>query len=491
MVGIISAGAYVPQSRLQRGIVANAHAWFAPGLKALGRGERAMANWDEDAITMGVEAGRDCLEGIERERVARVVLASSSHPFLDRQNAGVVKEALNLGDAVDALDVGGSQRAGTSALLDSLYAARGGAGDTLCVAADARRTQPGSESELLFGDAAAALLVGDDDHLAAEFLAGYTITTDFVDHFRAQGQTFDYAWEARWVRDEGYATIAPKAVAGALAKAGLRADQVDRFLMGAPMRGLAALVAKASGIGPEKVADPLELKMGDAGVAHPLILLAHALAIAKAGDVVVVAAFGQGCDALVLRATGLCSGGLGVAGWLARRRAETNYLKYLAFRGHLDVERGMRAEFDQKTALTALYRNRKAVLGLVGGKCSKTGVVQFPKSQISVSQDERAVGTQEDYPLAERRARVLTHTADRLTYSPDPPAYYGVIDFEQGGRMTVEFTDVVEPSDVEVGAVVRMMFRIKAVDETRGFIKYFWKAAPDYRPINTLAMAAR
>jgi hypothetical protein len=28
---------------------------------------------------------------------------------------------------------------------------------------------------------------------------------------------------------------------------------------------------------------------------------------------------------------------------------------------------------------------------------------------------------------------------------------------------------------------MRMMFRIKAVDETRGFTKYFWKAVPDYR----------
>jgi hypothetical protein len=28
---------------------------------------------------------------------------------------------------------------------------------------------------------------------------------------------------------------------------------------------------------------------------------------------------------------------------------------------------------------------------------------------------------------------------------------------------------------------MRMMFRIKAVDETRHFTKYFWKAVPDFR----------
>ena len=172
--------------------------------------------------------------------------------------------------------------------------------------------------------------------------------------------------------------------------------------------------------------------------------------------------------------------GLGVSGWLARRRPEPNYVKYLALAGHLALDRGMRAELDQKTALTALYRNRKTVMGLVGGRCTRTGVVQFPKSPVSVAQNDRAVGTQEDYPLAERGARIVTHTADNLTYSPAPPCCYGTIDFDEGGRMVAEFADM-EAEDVQVGTRVRMMFRIKAVDEKRGFTKYFWKAAPDYR----------
>lgn len=85
--------------------------------------------------------------------------------------------------------------------------------------------------------------------------------------------------------------------------------------------------------------------------------------------------------------------------------------------------------------------------------------------------------TQEDYPLADRRATVLTYTADQLTYTPDPPNYYGMIEFEGGGRMLSEFTDV-DPERIDVGAPMRMMFRVKARDERSGFIKYFWKAVP-------------
>jgi hydroxymethylglutaryl-CoA synthase len=115
--------------------------------------------------------------------------------------------------------------------------------------------------------------------------------------------------------------------------------------------------------------------------------------------------------------------------------------------------------------------------------------VQFPKSDVSVAQNDWAVGTQEDYPLADRVARVMTYTADRLTYSMDPPLYYGTVEFEEGGRMMVEFADV-EADDVVVGAPMRMMFRIKAVDEVRDFTKYFWKAVPDYRAAAKTALAA-
>jgi uncharacterized OB-fold protein len=135
----------------------------------------------------------------------------------------------------------------------------------------------------------------------------------------------------------------------------------------------------------------------------------------------------------------------------------------------------MRAEMDQKPVLTALYRNRKTVLGLIGSRCTETGTVQFPRSVISVNQEQPLVGTQEDYPLADKPARIMTYTSDSLTYTPDPPAYYGMIEFEGGGRMVAEFTDVDE-KDLNVGAAMRMVFRIKATDETRGFTKYFWKA---------------
>jgi hydroxymethylglutaryl-CoA synthase len=165
----------------------------------------------------------------------------------------------------------------------------------------------------------------------------------------------------------------------------------------------------------------------------------------------------------------------GLVRWTTWRKSEDNYLKFLAFSGQLQLHKGMRAEMDQKLVLTALYRHRKTVLGLVGSRCTETGTVQFPRSEISVNQDRPLRGTQEDYPLAEKLAHIMTYTSDSLTYTPDPPAYYGMIEFEEGGRMVAEFADVDE-KDLNVGTTMRMVFRIKATDDVRGFTKYFWKA---------------
>src|SRR5258708_613349 len=103
-IGILAFGAYIPKRRLQRAAVYAAHSWFAPGLKGAAKGERAIGNWDEDPITMAVEAGRDALAGWDRGKVGSVSLASTTLPYADRLNAGVVKEALNLSDNVGAFD---------------------------------------------------------------------------------------------------------------------------------------------------------------------------------------------------------------------------------------------------------------------------------------------------------------------------------------------------------------------------------------------------
>ena len=478
--GIHALGGYIPRLRLDRGAIAKANSWFNPALLALGRGERAVAGWDEDTITMAVEAGRDCLSRRARDEVAHVVLASTTLPFQDRQNAGVVAEALHLAGETGTLDIAGSQRAGTSALIAACRQAAGGAGPVLVTSAEKRRTRAASMLELTTGDAAAALLVGRGDGVA-KLLGHATYSTDFVDHYRGQDEPFDYVWEERWLRDEGFMKIIPEAVDRALSASGLEARDIDHFCFPSPMRRAGPAVARKLGLAEGSVRDNLQGTCGEAGCAHPLVMLAHVLETATPGDRILVIGFGQGCDALVFEATDALADSRperGISGCLARRRPDTDYHRFLGVNNLVELEHGLRSETDQQTAPTTLYRNRTMVLGLVGGRCSKCGTLQFPKSNVCVNPNCHAADTQEDHPFSDMPATMRSYTSDRLTYSMAPPAYYGMVQFEEGGRTMIDFTDIDADTRLEVGTAMRMVFRVKEYDTRRGFRRYFWKAAP-------------
>ena len=476
MPGITAYGAYLPRRRLQRSAIAAANTWFDASLRGLARGERTMCSWDEDTVTMAVEAARDMGPAAQ---VQALFLASTTHPFAVRQNAGIVAEALNLGSELRTMDVAGSLRASTTALMSALDAAAAGA-QAVVVAADRRKARAGSPMEMLSGDGAAALQVGAEGEIAT-LLGSATVAADFIDHFRASGDAYDYVWEDRWIRDEGWLKLVPQAVARALAKAGVEPAEVDRLIVPCHLRRVPESVGKACGIAADAVADPMMSTVGQCGTAQPLLMLAAELASATPGQTIVVTGFGQGCDALVFRVTDAIDAARpkrGVAGWLERRVEEANYSKFLTYCGVVEREYGKRAELDRSPALTAQYRNREGVTGFVGGHCERCGTVQYPKAIYCVNPNCGARDTQEPHPMADVPARVKTFTADHLVFSMDPPAYLGLVEFEGGGRTMVEFTEV-DPESFDVGTPTSMRFRIKHVDERRGMRQYFWKAAPD------------
>ena len=152
MIGITAYGAYIPRARLNKQAMADANAWFDPSLNSLAQGERSICNWDEDSITMAVEATQDCLSALSDKTVDSLYLASTTLPFLDRQNSVVVSEALNLDNRIRTMDISSSQRAATSALISLLQGNVGN--NSLLVASELRRLKAGTRSDLRSRDAA-------------------------------------------------------------------------------------------------------------------------------------------------------------------------------------------------------------------------------------------------------------------------------------------------------------------------------------------------
>jgi uncharacterized OB-fold protein len=77
--------------------------------------------------------------------------------------------------------------------------------------------------------------------------------------------------------------------------------------------------------------------------------------------------------------------------------------------------------------------------------------------------------------MSSRLGTIATFTVDRLAYSPSPPVVFAVIDFDGGGRLPMELTDV-DATEVAIGDRVELTFR--RLSTADGIANYFWKARP-------------
>jgi uncharacterized OB-fold protein len=145
------------------------------------------------------------------------------------------------------------------------------------------------------------------------------------------------------------------------------------------------------------------------------------------------------------------------------------YGKFLAWKGVLPVEPPRRAE-PQRVSATAAARNENWKFAFVGSKERDTGVVHVPPARVS--RDGEHTDNMDPAPLADKQGTIATFTVDRLAYSPSPPIVFAVVDFDGGGRLPVELTDVDE-SEVAIGMRVEMTFR--RLFTADGIANYFWK----------------
>lgn len=473
--GIISIAGYLPRRRLSRKAIVAANQWANPALASLGSGHRTICAHDEDSLTMAVEASRACLARATGFAPGLVQFASTTPPFADRAGSVLLTEALTLSPDIRCADAGGYLGCGAGALIDALDGGR----PALTVASDKRAARIASAQELSFGHAAAAVATGTGD-LIARFVAAHCLSIDFVDHYRSTGARTDYVLEERWVRDEGHMKIVPQAIAALLDKAGWAIGDVRHVAIAGVSRATLRLIARTCGIDEDRLVDPLDAECGNTGAAHALLMLCHALETAGPGEKILLLNVAQGAQGLLFETTEA----------IAERRAEgtvraqldagledDNYLRFLSFGEQIEVDWGIRAERDNRTALSAFHRHRRTITGFVGGLCTACGTRQFPKGPCCVNPDCRSFDTLVDEPFQHKVGRVRSFTEDWLAISANPPLMYGNVGFDDGGVVMMEFTDF-EPGRLGVATPVRSVFRIKDRDPKRLFHRYFWKAAP-------------
>jgi len=480
MSGIVSYGGYVPRYRLNRKVIFKAMGWMDPSTVANARGEKAVANFDEDSITMAVAAGLTALQDRDRSNIEGVYFASTTMPYKERLNAGIISLALGLGDRLRAADFAGGLKAGTTALLSALESVESGRTKNLMVtAADCRLGRPASAEEMIFGDAAAAFLVGNEN-VVAEFKGSYSLTCDFGDHFRGEFAKYDRKWEDRWVRDAGVDAFIPMVIRGLLDRYGMKINDFKKVIYDCHYAAERNKLNKMLGMPPELEQGNLQAEVGQCGTAQSLLMLASALDMAEPGDRLLVVSFGSGCDALYFEVTENIAKkkqAQSVARCLSNRADLDVYEKYLIWRDILPVEMGLRSEEDVWTRWSLLWRKRLEIIGLWGSRCQSCGTPQYPPQRVCANPECGAVDKMEEYLFSDKPGRILSYTGDMLAPSFNPPAAYGAVGFDGGGRFIFDFTDC-KLDELSVGRPVTFSFRRKYYDKLRGISGYFWKAIP-------------
>ena len=479
MVGIVSYGVHVPWYRMSRKTLGEAMGWFTPPGAA---GEKAVANYDEDSLTLGVNAAMNCLGGLARDRVDGLFFATTSASYKLRGNAEIIATALDLRPDIRSNDFTSCTKAGTSAFLTACDTIESGSSQSVIVCtSDCRLAKPGSTQEQIYGDAAVALLLGKDDVIAT--LEGwYSLSYDFPDYWKSEEETFEHSWEERFSRDVGYTKFIPEAISGLLKKYNLTIKDFAKIIYTCPYTREHASIGKTLGAEANQIQDNMITTMGDSGTAYPLMMLIEALEDAKPGDRIMVVSYGGGSDALSFLVTDKIEEVKkkeAIKTSLALRKELSSYERYASFRDILPIEKGIRSEYTEgtPTQISRLWRQRRAILALVGSRCKVCGTPQYPPQRVCVKPGCGAIDQMEPYRFSDKKGYLFTYTADNLAFTINPPQLYGVVNFEGGGRFWFDLTDCNQDS-LKVGMPLKMSFRGKYFDKHRGIHGYCWKSVP-------------
>jgi hydroxymethylglutaryl-CoA synthase len=450
MIGITGYSTYVPLHRLRRETIAAAwNVKAAPGCKAV-------ANWDEDALTMGQAAAWRIVQSGRRPEA--LYFASTSAPYWQRSSSALIAAACDLPASVATADFGGSLRAGASALRAALQAEE----NALVIASEMRDGAPESMEEMLFGDAAAAIAVGHE-HVIAELIACVSRSDDFPDEWRRDTDAHVRSFASKYSTTHGYEANVVAAGSALLEKEGVPAAQITRAALASPDGRAHLAAAKALGIAKERLQDPRIGDIGVTGAAMPLLILAQALGHSQPGDLVLAIGYGDGADAFLFRVTAPCPPAAAEAGTLDY----SSYPLYRKLREYLKTATG-----GPDVSNVLWKREEPQNMRLHGTLCQACGAIQYPITRVcsSCRKTNRLV----EKPLA-RTGRVFTFTKDYLYDAPVQPTIMAIVDLDGGGRFLCQMTDVNE-ADVAIGMPVQLVLR--RMREGVGAHHYYWKGRP-------------
>jgi hydroxymethylglutaryl-CoA synthase len=337
MAGIISYGIYVPQYRIRLEEIALA--WDKNPdeiVSALHVEEKSVPNYDEDAVSMGVEASLIALQRakLPAPAIQSVFVGSESHPYAVNPTSSTVAEILGVGNDYFAVDLEFACKAAaagigiTAGLVDSRKVTYG-----LVIGSDTAQAKPRDILEFTACSAAGAFILGNDnDKIIAKILAMSSFTSDTPDFWRRDGAAYP-SHAGRFTGEPAYFHHVISEGQKLLAQSGLTPQDFAYCVIHMPNGKFPRIAAKKLGFSDEQLKPSLTVdKIGNPYSASTLLGLASVLDIAKPHQKIFFVSYGSGAgsDGFIFETTKNITKreGVSVSDLIAKKK-EIGYLEYL------------------------------------------------------------------------------------------------------------------------------------------------------------------
>jgi hydroxymethylglutaryl-CoA synthase len=294
--GIVGCGIYIPRLRIKREEYQRAWGYSSRWVE-----EKSVADFDEDTITMGVQAASNALRNADvgSTEIDAVYFASTSPPYAEKQNASTIATALGCRSDTATSDFTSSTKSGTSALLSCLDFVNSGRGRLgLVVAADCPLSDPRGMLEHQLGAAAAAMIVGAE-RVRGLVEGSYSVVSESLgERYRRDGEAYVTTIDLGPYHETVLREVVTSCVEGMMQKLHRSSGNYDSLVLEGIDGGKALEVSKKLGFTDSKITPGIiSMKIGDAGAASSLLALSKVLETTLVGQHVILCSYGAGAGA--------------------------------------------------------------------------------------------------------------------------------------------------------------------------------------------------
>lgn len=334
-VGIVGFGSYIPRNRIKTSEIASVWRKNPDEInKSLGITEKAVADFDEDTVTMGIEASRNALlmAKIPPSKIGAIYVGSESHPYAVNPSSTIIGEALGTGNEYLAADLEFACKAGTAGmqniagLLEAKIIHYG-----LAIGSDSSQAKPHDVLEYTAGAGSAAFILGSQEkEFLVKILDFCSYSSDTPDFWRRDGIPYP-SHQGRFTGEPAYFAHVIAASENLLKKTKLTSSDFAYGVFHMPNGKFPCEVGKRLGFTSEQLSPSLIVnQIGNPYSASSLLGLCAVLEKAKPEQLIFLTSYGSGAgaDSFILKTTKLLTTARKRARGISYYLENKNYINY-------------------------------------------------------------------------------------------------------------------------------------------------------------------